>query len=120
MFITPAYAQAAGGTADIFTSFLMPLLLILPIFYFFLIRPQRQQMKAREEMLSNIRRGDTIVTAGGLTGRVTKVIDDGEVEMELTKDVRVRVVRSYISNVRVKGEPVNDNASKPSAKKAAK
>jgi preprotein translocase subunit YajC len=116
MFITPAYAQAAGGTADLFTSFLMPLLLILPIFYFFLIRPQRQQMKARAEMLSNIRRGDTIVTAGGFTGKVTKVIDDNDLEMELAKDVRVRVVRSYISSVRSKNEPVNDNP-KATAKK---
>jgi len=119
MFVTPAYAQSAGGSGDIFSGLLLPLLLILPIFYFFLIRPQQKQMKARQAMLDAVRRNDDIITSGGISAKVTKVIDDNYVEIEIAKDVRVKLLRSYIASVDVKGEPVNDNASKPAAKKAA-
>ncbi|MEQ8826149.1 MAG: preprotein translocase subunit YajC, partial [Parvibaculum sp.] len=75
------------------------------IMYFLIIRPQRQQMKAREAMLAAIRRNDTIVTGGGVVGKVTKVIDDHELEVEIAKDTKVRVRRSLVAEVRVKGEP---------------
>lgn len=97
------YAQASGG-GDLLIS-ILPFVLMFVIFYFLLIRPQRQQMKMREEMLKAIRRNDTIVTGGGIVGKVTKVIDDAEVEVEIAKDVKVRVARGLISDVRVKGEP---------------
>ena len=85
MFVTPAYAQAAGGGgADIIFN-LLPFILIFVIMYFLILRPQRQQAKQREAMLAAIRRNDTIVTGGGIVGKVTKVIDDHEVEVEIAK-----------------------------------
>ena len=103
MFVTPAYAQSAGGGTDLVMS-LLPFILIFVIMYFLIIAPQRKQMKAREEMLKNIRRNDSIVTGGGVMGKVTKVVDDNELEVEITKDVKVRVLRSMVADVRVKGE----------------
>src|SRR5690606_9601104 len=96
---------AAGG-ADILMS-VLPFLLIFVVMYFLIIRPQRAAMKRREELLKNIRRGDQVV-AVGLLGRVTKVGDDGELEVELAEGVKVGVVRSGCSAVRVKGEPVKE------------
>jgi preprotein translocase subunit YajC len=75
--------------------------------YFLIIRPQRTQLKRREEMLNNVRRGDQVVTGGGILGKVTKVFEDEkEVEVEIADGVKIRVIRSLISEVRVKGEPV--------------
>ena len=84
---------------------ILPFVLMFVIFYFLLIRPQRKQMQERKEMLANIRRNDTIVTGGGVVGKITKVIDDNEVEVEIAKDVKVRVMRNLVADVRVKGEP---------------
>jgi preprotein translocase subunit YajC len=116
MFVTPAYAQAAGGSAggaDVLMS-VLPFILIFVVMYFLIIRPQRSQMKKREEMLKSIRRNDTIVTGGGIIGKVTKVVDDSEVEVEIAQNVKIRVARAMIAEVRVKGEPVaaNDTAKK--------
>jgi preprotein translocase subunit YajC len=116
MFVTPAYAQAAGGSAggaDVIMS-ILPFLLIFVVMYFLIIRPQRGQAKKREEMLKAIRRNDTVVTSGGIVGKVTKVVDDHELEVEIAQNVKVRVMRSMIAEVRVKGEPVaaNDTAKK--------
>ena len=112
MFVTPAYAQAAGGGGDVFIS-ILPFVLIFVIMYFLIIRPQRQQMKRRGEMLTAIRRGDTVVTGGGLVGKVTKVTDDNELEVDLGNGLKVTALRSTIADVRVKGEPVaNQNAKK--------
>jgi preprotein translocase subunit YajC len=104
MFVTPAYAQTASGGGDLIMS-ILPFVLMFVIFYFLLIRPQRKQMAERTQMLNNIRRNDTIVTGGGVVGKVLKVIDDNEVEVEIAKDVKVRVVRSMVADVRTKGEP---------------
>jgi preprotein translocase subunit YajC len=76
------------------------------VWYFFLIRPQRTQMKKREETLSSIRRGDQVVMGGGIVAKVTKVIDDKELEVEIADGVKVRAMRQYVAEVRVKGEPV--------------
>ena len=103
MFVTPAYAQSVGGGSEMVVT-LLPFVLIFVIMYFLIIRPQKQQAKQREAMLAAIRRNDTVVTGGGLVGKVTKVIDDNEVEVEIAKDTKVRVVRSLIADVRVKGE----------------
>ena len=120
MFITPAYAQSAGGAGGGILELLFPLILVGGIMWFLVIRPQRQQQKARAEMLSNVRRNDTVVTGGGLVGKVTKVIDDAEVEVQIAPDVKVRAMRSMLADVRVKGDaPKNDNA-KPAKAKAAK
>ncbi len=105
MFVTPAYAQAAGG-GDVFTSLVIPMLLIFGIMYFLLIRPQQKKLKEHQAMVEALRRGDNIVTAGGLVGKVVKVHDD-EVEVEVSKGVNVRVVKHTISQVRSKTEPAN-------------
>jgi preprotein translocase subunit YajC len=111
MFVTPAYAQGVGATPDVFIS-ILPFVLIFVIMYFLIIRPQRQQLKKRGEMLAAIRRGDTVVTGGGLVVKVTKVIDDSELEVDLG-GMKVTALRATIADVRVKGEPVaNQNAKK--------
>ncbi len=110
MWVTPAYAQAfGGGGADIVTT-LLPFALIFVIMYFLILRPQRQTAKRREEMLKAIRRGDTVVTNGGIVGKVTKVVDDSEVELQIAEGVKVRAMRNLIAEVRVKAEPVAGNA----------
>ena len=112
MFVTPAYAQGVGASPDMFIS-ILPFVLIFVIMYFLIIRPQRLQLKKRGEMLAAVRRGDTVVTGGGLIGKVTKVIDDKELEIDLGGGTKVTALRSTISDVRVKGEPVaNQNAKK--------
>ncbi len=110
MFVTPAYAQAAAqpGAFD-YISTLLPILLIIPIFYFLIIRPQQRRMKQQTQMLNAIQRGDTIVTSGGLIGKVTKVKEDNELEVEFADNVRMRVVRSMVSDVRSKPAPANEN-----------
>ncbi len=107
MFVTPAYAQSAGG-GDVFTSLIVPMALIFGIMYFLLIRPQQKKVKEHQAMIEAVRRGDQIVTAGGLVGKVTKVKDEGEVEVELAKGVNVRVVKHTISQVRSKTEPADN------------
>jgi len=113
MFVTPAFAQASGGAAgpDMLMS-ILPFILIFVIMYFLIIRPQRTQMKKRQEMLSQVRRGDTVVTGGGIVGKVQKVVDDNELEVEIAEGVRIRVMRSTLMDVRVKGEPVADKKNK--------
>ena len=113
MFVTPAYAQATGAQSpDMFIS-IVPFVLIFVIMYFLIIRPQRTQLKKRGEMLAAIRRGDTVVTGGGFVGKVTKVIDDNELEIDLGGGTKVTALRATIADVRVKGEPVaNQNAKK--------
>ncbi|MBZ9756805.1 preprotein translocase subunit YajC [Mesorhizobium sp. ESP6-5] len=113
MFVTPAYAQGIGGASpDMFIS-ILPFVLIFVIMYFLIIRPQRTQLKKRGEMLAAVRRGDTVVTGGGFVGKVTKVIDDSELEIDLGGGTKVTALRSTIADVRVKGEPVaNQNAKK--------
>ena len=113
MFVTPASAQGIGGASpDMFIS-ILPFVLIFVIMYFLIIRPQRTQLKKRGEMLAAVRRGDTVVTGGGFVGKVTKVIDDNELEIDLGGGTKVTALRSTIADVRVKGEPVaNQNAKK--------
>src|SRR5690606_19662557 len=104
MFVTPAYAQTGAGAPDLFVS-ILPFVLIFVIMYFLIIRPQRQQMKRRAEMLSAVRRGDTVVTGGGLVGKVTKVINDQELEIDLGGGTKVTAMRAMLADVRSKGEP---------------
>ncbi len=110
MFITPAYAQATGGSGDMVMS-LLPFVLIFVIMYFLILRPQQRRVKQHREMVKNLRRGDTVITAGGVVGRVTKIIDDDHIEMEITDGVRVRQVRGMVTEVRAKGEPAKDEAA---------
>jgi preprotein translocase subunit YajC len=112
MLITPAFAQAASpfGGDNLLVS-LLPFILIFVIMYFLILRPQQKRVKQHAEMVKNIRRGDTVVTSGGLVGRVTKVVDDDQIEVELAEDVRVRQMRSMIADVRAKGEPVKEEGA---------
>ncbi|MEQ8655035.1 MAG: preprotein translocase subunit YajC [Kiloniellales bacterium] len=106
MFISPAFAQdAGGGGGDILTS-LLPLVLIFVVFYFLLIRPQQKRAKQHRNMVTNLRRGDRVVTGGGFVGQVTKVLNDNEVQVEIAEGVRVKVVRSTITTVLDRSEPV--------------
>ncbi|HVY18908.1 MAG TPA: preprotein translocase subunit YajC [Bauldia sp.] len=113
MFISEAFAQTGGGAsgggglADLLAS---PLFVLVPIFlimYFLVLRPNQQRQRQHRELVANLRRGDTVVTSGGLIGKVAKV-DEGEVRVELAEGVQVRVVRGMISEVRTKGEPVKE------------
>lgn len=110
MFIDPAYAQGAGGQGGGF-AFLIPLILIFVVFYFLLIRPQQKRMKEHQNMVSNLRRGDRIVTGGGLVGSVTKVIDDNEIQVEIAEGVKVRVMRNTVQQVMNKSEPADKGQS---------
>ncbi|CCE02391.1 preprotein translocase subunit YajC [Bradyrhizobium sp. STM 3809] len=106
MLITPAYAQAAGaGDTNSMLMSLLPFALIFVIMYFLILRPQQKKVKEHADLVKNVRRGDTIVTQGGLVGKVTKVVDDDQVEFEIADGVRVRQMRQMITGVRTKGEP---------------
>ena len=112
MLITPAYAQSPfGGNTDMLTS-LLPFVLIFVIMYFLILRPQQKRVKQHAELVKNVRRGDTVITNGGLVGKVTKVIDDEQIEVELSEDIRVRQMRQMVTDVRAKGEPVKDEETK--------
>ena len=117
MLITPAYAQSnplsalfGGDSGGMMTS-LLPLILIVVIMYFLVLRPQQQKVKQHQAMVRALRRGDTVVTNGGLVGKVTKVVDDDQIEVEISDGVRVQQMRSMVSDVRAKGEPVKDDSA---------
>ena len=109
MFISPAFAQSGsplGGDSMLVS--LLPFVLIFVIMYFLILRPQQRRVKQHQEMVKNMRRGDTVVTSGGLIGKVTKVVDDDHLEVEVADGVKIRQMRAMISDVRAKGEPVKD------------
>jgi preprotein translocase subunit YajC len=112
MFITPAYAQTAGSGPSGTTAFLvqmLPLVLIFVIFYVLMIRPQQTAMKKHKEKLAAVKKGDSVVTGGGLVGKVTKVEDD-QVEVEIATGVKVKAIKSTLSDVMPLGgaKPAND------------
>ena len=120
MLISTAYAQAGGAPGgDMFIQ-LMPLLLIFVVFWFFLIRPQQKKAKDHREMVANVRRGDQVVTGGGMLGKVTKVVDETTVQVELAENVRVKVISSTLSNVLSKGAPVAGDSGGGSGKDDSK
>lgn len=109
MFATPAFAQAAGapGETSMIAQFL-PLILVVVIFYFLLIRPQQKRMKEHRTMVENLRRGDHVITAGGIFAKVTRVRDDERIEVEIAEGVKVDIARSTITAVTSKTEPASD------------
>lgn len=120
MFISPAYAQSSlfgdnSGTVALLGQFL----LIGVVFWFFLFRPQQQKAKEHKAMLSALRRGDRVVTGGGIVGTVAKVVSDDEVMVDIAEGTRVRVLRSTISSVLAKTEPVPAKADKAEEKEPA-
>lgn len=82
----------------------LPLVLIFVVFYFLLIRPQQKKVSTHKQMIEAVRRGDTVVTGGGVIGKVIKVIDEATVQVEIAENIRVRVVKSTLADVRTKGE----------------
>ena len=105
MFISPAWAQGAGGGGLDGLGGLLPLVLIFVVFYFLLIRPQQKKAKQHREVLANLRRGDRIVTNGGLIGTITRVPNDGELIVEIADGVKVRVMRGMIAESLSKTDP---------------
>jgi preprotein translocase subunit YajC len=101
-----------GGT-DLMSNIggVLPFILIFVIMYFLILRPQQKRAKQHQEMVKNLRRGDNVITSGGLVGKVTKVVDDDQVEIEIADGVRVRPVKSMVADVRAKGEPVKDDSA---------
>ncbi len=121
MLISPAYAQAAPAPAAGGLEAFLPLILIFVVFYFLLIRPQQKKMKQHREMLTQLRRGDRVVTGGGIIGQITKLLDDNEVQIEIADNVRVRVLRATIADVLQKTQPTGgakDEAEAPAAAEA--
>jgi preprotein translocase subunit YajC len=117
MWVTQAFAQDAaapaattgGGSAMLLQ--LLPFVLIFVIMYFLILRPQQKRVRTHQDMIKNLRRGDTVVTAGGIIGRITKVTEESDVQVEIAEGVRVRVARGMITDVRAKGEPVKEDAA---------
>jgi preprotein translocase subunit YajC len=105
MFVTPAFAQTAAPSAGAAFAQFLPIILIFVIFYFLLIRPQQRKMKEHRAMVEALRRGDQIVTSGGIVGKVSKVQDDGMVEVEIAEGVKVKVIKHTITTVLNKTEP---------------
>ena len=106
--ITPAFAQSAVPglpSTEMFVQF-VPFILIFVIMWFLIIRPQQRKAREHQDMIKAVRRGDTVVSSGGILGRVTKVTDEPEIEIEIADGVRVKLLRSMIAEVRTKGEPV--------------
>lgn len=122
MLVSPAFAQAAapvGGPLGGIEGFL-PIILIFVVFYFLLIRPQQKRMKQHKELLNTLRRGDRVVTGGGIIGTVTKVVSDTEVAVEISEGVRVRVLRGTIQDILTKTEPVAGGKETASADESDK
>jgi preprotein translocase subunit YajC len=114
MLVSPAFAQTGsllGGGSDNLLVSLLPFILIFVIMYFLILRPQQKRQKQHQEMVKNVRRGDTVITSGGLVGKVTKVVDDDHIEVEISEGVRVRQMRSMVADVRAKGEPVKEEGA---------
>ena len=101
------------GGGDLMTNLggLLPFIAIFVIMYFLILRPQQKRSKQHQDMVKNVRRGDNVVTSGGLIGKVTKVVDDDQLEVEIADGVRVRQLKSMVAEVRAKGEPVKDEAA---------
>ena len=118
MFISKAWAQAAGaggGGMDGLLSNIAPLILIFIVFYFLLIRPQQRRAREHREMLAGVRRGDQVVTGGGFLGKVTKVLSDSEIEIELAEGVRVRALKGTLQSIVSRGEPAAKDAANKEA-----
>ena len=111
MLINPAYAQAAGASSptDLITA-MAPMLIIVGIFYLLLIRPQQKKAKEHRAKIAAIRRGDRVVTGGGLIGTVTKVVGETELLVEIAQNVRVTVVKATVAEVLSKSEPASKDA----------
>jgi preprotein translocase subunit YajC len=105
MQIHPLMAQLAGGGAVDLFGMILPMLGIFAVFYFFTIRPQQKKQQDHQKMLSGVQRGDTVVSIGGLIGKVVRVVDDSELLVEVGPNVQVRMLRQGLADIRSKTEP---------------
>jgi preprotein translocase subunit YajC len=108
--ISPAFAQTSGAGGTDIVGLLFPLVLVFGIFYLLVFRPQQKKMKEHQSMIDAVKRGDTVVTSGGIIGKVIRVGADGELRVEIADNVQVRIVKGSITDVRGKGEPVKEKA----------
>jgi preprotein translocase subunit YajC len=121
MFISPAYAQAAGGGGGSdFLVQLAPLVLIFIVFYFLIIRPQQKKVKDHKAMIDALKRGDRVVTTGGLIGTIQRVVSDREAVLEIADGVRVRIVRAMIAEITAKTEAAGPDDKSDKSEKAEK
>lgn len=123
MFIAPAYAQTASGGGGLDVMQFLPFIAIAAVFYFLTIRPQQQKAKQHKARLAAIRRGDRVMTGGGIIGTVAKLVSDDEIDVKIAENTVVRVARSTIADVLSKSEPVgaktDADAEEPAAKPPA-
>jgi preprotein translocase subunit YajC len=122
MFVSQAFAQGAGGTGGDLFAMIVPLILIMAVFWFLLIRPQQKKAKEHLELVQSIRRGDVVTTAGGMIGKVARVVDDNEILLEVADNVRMRFQKQAIAELRARGEPVSaePDDGRPKKKSAVK
>jgi preprotein translocase subunit YajC len=120
MFISPAYAQTGGGAGGFDMFALLPLVLIFVVFYFLIIRPQQKKVKEHKAMVESLRRGDRVVTTGGIIGTVAKVTGDREITLDIAEGVRVRAMRGMIAEVMARTEPASGEAKEEKREKAPK
>ena len=119
MFSSPAHAQSLGSIAGFDIMSLAPLVLIFAVFYFLVIRPQQKKAQQQRDLLAALKRGDRIVTNGGLIGLITKVVSDQELQVEIAENVRVRVARSMVASVLSRTEPMPEKDERVEEKKPA-
>lgn len=120
VLISPAQAQVAGGLGGFDFMSLLPIVLIFVVFYYFLIRPQQKKAQQHKELLSSLRRGDRIVTNGGLIGVVHKVVSDQELQVEIAEGLRVRIARAMIADRLSKTEPMPETSDTPDSSEKKK
>ena len=113
MLISPAWAQGSGGFGLEGLGGFLPIILIFVVFYFLLIRPQQKKAKDHRQMIADLRRGDRVVTNGGLIGTIIRVPNESELILEIAEDVKVRVMRGMIAESRAKGRPALSKRSRP-------
>jgi preprotein translocase subunit YajC len=108
--ISPAFAQTSGAGGTDIVGLLFPLVLVFGIFYLLVFRPQQKKMKEHQAMIDAVKRGDTVVTSGGIIGKVIRVGNDGELRVEIADNVQIRLLKGAITEVRGKGEPIKEKA----------
>ncbi|NOZ43553.1 MAG: preprotein translocase subunit YajC [Alphaproteobacteria bacterium] len=112
MFISQAFAETAGGIGGSAIGQFIPIILVIAVMYFLMVRPQQKRAKEHKAMVSALRRGDHVITSGGIVAKVSKVIDDKEIELEIAPGVKIKIIRSTISTVVGKPAPANDTIAK--------
>ncbi len=116
MFISTAFAQGVTGTSGIADAFASVgwIILVIPIMYFMVIRPEQQRRKTHQQMIANVRRGDIVITAGGVIAKVVKVLEGDEIQVEIAENVRVKILKQTLLDVRGKTDTGSDTATKAS------